>query len=150
MLPKLEVKIALEKATTVQERTNKQTQLREDVLRAKFDSTLAKKEEETKEKAFKLEQGEQYLGTINVNLKAAESKMKNENQGFWSSKKFIWSKSTDPNLVDLRRSSNKRTTDFVDQARAIAIAAQKEKREIQRTAMERLTQIEDRRGIWRA
>ncbi|KAL3519832.1 hypothetical protein ACH5RR_017981 [Cinchona calisaya] len=72
-----EVKIALEKAATVQERTNKQTQLREDALRAEFASTLAEKEEETKEKASKLEQAEQCLATINVDLKAAESKMKN-------------------------------------------------------------------------
>ena len=38
-----EAKNALEKAATVQERTNKQTQHREDALRAEFASTLAEK-----------------------------------------------------------------------------------------------------------
>lgn len=38
-----EAKAALEKAATVQERTNKQTQLREDALRAEFSESLANK-----------------------------------------------------------------------------------------------------------
>lgn len=38
-----EAKAALEKAATVQERTNKQTQLREDALREEFSNTLAEK-----------------------------------------------------------------------------------------------------------
>ncbi|CAK9181864.1 unnamed protein product [Ilex paraguariensis] len=72
-----EAKNALEKAATVQERTNKQTQLREDALRAEFSGTLADKEEEMKAKVAKIEQAEQRLTTLNSELKAAESKIKN-------------------------------------------------------------------------
>ncbi|KAK4345063.1 hypothetical protein RND71_035239 [Anisodus tanguticus] len=72
-----EVKNALEKAASVQERANKETQLREDALRDEFSSTLADKEEEIKEKASKLEQAEQRLATLSLELRAAESKVRN-------------------------------------------------------------------------
>ncbi|CAN4084115.1 unnamed protein product [Withania somnifera] len=72
-----EDKNALEKAAAVQERTNKQAQLREHALRDEFSSTLANKEEEVKEKEAKLEQAEQRLSTLNLELKVAESKVKN-------------------------------------------------------------------------
>ncbi|KAF7803401.1 guanylate-binding protein 1-like [Senna tora] len=71
-----EAKAALEKAAIVQERTNKQTQLREDALREEFSSTLAEKEDEIKDKAAKIEHVEQCLTTLNLELKAAESKIK--------------------------------------------------------------------------
>lgn len=72
-----EAKAALEKAAVVQERSNKQTQLREDALRAEFSSTLSEKEEEIKEKNAKIEYAEQRLTTLSLELKAAESKIKN-------------------------------------------------------------------------
>lgn len=72
-----EAKAALEKAAVVQERSNKQTQLREDDLRAEFSDRVAEKEEEIKEKSAKIEYAEQRLTTLSLELKAAESKIKN-------------------------------------------------------------------------
>ncbi|XP_052182162.1 uncharacterized protein LOC127794905 [Diospyros lotus] len=72
-----ETKGALEKAAAVQERTNKQTQLREDAIRAEFSDSLNEKEEEIKEKVAKIEYAEQRLTTLSLELKAAESKIKN-------------------------------------------------------------------------
>ncbi|CAJ1939156.1 unnamed protein product [Sphenostylis stenocarpa] len=71
-----EAKSALEKASIVQERTNKQTQLREDALREEFSGTLAEKEDEIKEKTAKIEHAEKCLTTLNLELKAAESKIR--------------------------------------------------------------------------
>lgn len=71
-----EAKAALEKAAIVQERTSKEMQQREDVLREEFSSTLAEKEEEMKEKATKIEHADQCLTTLRLELKAAESKMR--------------------------------------------------------------------------
>ncbi|KAI4296815.1 hypothetical protein L6164_036738 [Bauhinia variegata] len=71
-----EAKAALEKAATVQERTNLQTQLKEDALRKEFAGTLAEKEEEIKDKAAKIEHAEQCLTTLKFELKAAESKIR--------------------------------------------------------------------------
>ncbi|XP_061353620.1 uncharacterized protein LOC133298367 isoform X2 [Gastrolobium bilobum] len=71
-----EAKSALEKAANVQERTNKQTQLREDALREEFSGTLAEKEDEIKEKTAKLEHAERCLTTLKLELKAAESKIR--------------------------------------------------------------------------
>ncbi|KAB5534651.1 hypothetical protein DKX38_017737 [Salix brachista] len=68
-------KAALEKAANVQERTNKETQLREDALREEFSSHLVVKEDEIKEKNRRIEYAEQCLTTSNLELKAAESKM---------------------------------------------------------------------------
>ncbi|KAE9597202.1 hypothetical protein Lal_00007593 [Lupinus albus] len=70
-----EAKAALEKAAIVQERTNKQTQLREDVLREEFSITLAEKDDEIKEKTAKVEHAENCLTTLQLELKAAESKI---------------------------------------------------------------------------
>ncbi|KAK7319744.1 hypothetical protein RJT34_04469 [Clitoria ternatea] len=70
-----EANSALEKAAVVQERTNKQTQLREDALREEFSGTLVEKEEEIKEKTAKIEHAEKRLTTLNLELKAAESKI---------------------------------------------------------------------------
>ncbi|KAK6932614.1 Guanylate-binding protein/Atlastin, C-terminal [Dillenia turbinata] len=72
-----EAKFALEKAATVQDRGNKDARLREDTLRVEFDKTLAAKDEELKEKATKIEYAEQRLTTLNLELRTAESKMKN-------------------------------------------------------------------------
>ncbi|KAK7362781.1 hypothetical protein VNO77_04903 [Canavalia gladiata] len=71
-----EAKSALEKAAIVQERTNKQTQLREDALREEFSGTLAEKEDEIKEKTAKIEHADKCLTTLNLELKAAESKIR--------------------------------------------------------------------------
>lgn len=72
-----QAKDALEKAAAVQDRTNMQTQQREDTLRAEFATLLSEKEEEIKNKASKVEQAEQRLTTLNLELKAAGSKIKN-------------------------------------------------------------------------
>ncbi|CAN4117472.1 unnamed protein product [Withania somnifera] len=72
-----EVKNALEKAASVQERANKETQLREDALRDEFSNTLADKEEEIKDKTSKLEQAEQRLVTLSLELRNADSKVRN-------------------------------------------------------------------------
>ncbi|XP_022715821.1 guanylate-binding protein 7-like isoform X1 [Durio zibethinus] len=71
-----EAKAALEKAAIAQERTSKETQLREDTLREEFSHTLAEKEEEIKEKSAKIEHAEQCLTTLKLELKAAESKIR--------------------------------------------------------------------------
>ncbi|KAG4142541.1 hypothetical protein ERO13_D06G135500v2 [Gossypium hirsutum] len=71
-----EAKAALEKAAIVQERSSKETQLREDTLREEFSHTLADKEEEIKEKSAKIEHAEQSLTTLKLELKAAEAKIK--------------------------------------------------------------------------
>ncbi|XP_023543688.1 guanylate-binding protein 3-like isoform X1 [Cucurbita pepo subsp. pepo] len=70
-----DTKAALEKAALAEERTNKQTRLREDTLRKEFSITLAEKEDELKDKATKIEQAEQHLTTLRLELKAAESKI---------------------------------------------------------------------------
>ncbi|CAN1807113.1 Guanylate-binding protein 6 [Linum perenne] len=71
-----ETKAALEKAALAQERSSKETQLREDAIREEFSSVLADKEEEIKEKSSKIEQAEQRITTLNLELKAAESRIK--------------------------------------------------------------------------
>ncbi|KAL6282385.1 hypothetical protein ACE6H2_013314 [Prunus campanulata] len=70
-----EAKAALEKAAIVQERSNKETQKREDALREEFASSLAEKEEEIKDKAAKIEYAEQCLTTLRLELKTAKSKV---------------------------------------------------------------------------
>ncbi|KAH7568864.1 hypothetical protein ACOSP7_011940 [Xanthoceras sorbifolium] len=71
-----EAKAALEKAAIVQERSNKEMQMREDALREEFSNNLAEKEEEVKDKAAKIEHAEQCLTTLRLELKAAESKIR--------------------------------------------------------------------------
>uniref|UniRef100_A0A803LA16 GB1/RHD3-type G domain-containing protein n=1 Tax=Chenopodium quinoa TaxID=63459 RepID=A0A803LA16_CHEQI len=72
-----DAKSALGKTAVVQETTNKNMQLREDMLRAEFVKTLAVKEEELKEKMAKVDQVEQQLTTLQLGLKAAESRVIN-------------------------------------------------------------------------
>ncbi|KAG9158895.1 hypothetical protein Leryth_026360 [Lithospermum erythrorhizon] len=70
-----EAKNALEKVAAIQERTNKQTQLREDALRAEFDTISSKKDAVIRDKELKLEQAEQHLSTLSLELKAARSRI---------------------------------------------------------------------------
>ncbi|PWA88599.1 guanylate-binding family protein [Artemisia annua] len=72
-----EAKSALEKAAAVQDLSNKQTQQREDVLRAEFAVTLTDKEAELRDRASKLEHAEQCVTTLSLQLKTAESKIEN-------------------------------------------------------------------------
>ncbi|XP_071735830.1 uncharacterized protein [Rutidosis leptorrhynchoides] len=72
-----EAKSTLEKAAAVQDLSSKQTQQREDVLRAEFAGTLSDKEAELKDRASKLENAEQRLTTLSLQLKTAESKINN-------------------------------------------------------------------------
>ncbi|MED6132973.1 hypothetical protein PIB30_023871 [Stylosanthes scabra] len=71
-----DAKNALEKAAIAQERTNKQTQLREDAIREEFADTLAEKDDEIKQKTAKIEHAEKCLTTLKLELKAAESKIR--------------------------------------------------------------------------
>ncbi|KAL8229842.1 hypothetical protein R6Q57_014742 [Mikania cordata] len=84
-----EAKSALEKAVAVQDRSNKQTQQREDVLRAEFAGTLADKEAELKDRASKLEHAEQLVTSLSLQLKTAESKIKNHDSDISSLKTQI-------------------------------------------------------------
>ncbi|KAL1809059.1 hypothetical protein ACET3Z_026049 [Daucus carota] len=84
-----EAKNALEKAAAVQERSNKQTQLREDALRDEFSGVLADKEVELKDKTAKIEHAEQRLTTLSLEMKAAESKIKSYDMEIASLKKQI-------------------------------------------------------------
>ncbi|KAI3731766.1 hypothetical protein L1987_62955 [Smallanthus sonchifolius] len=84
-----EAKSALEKAAAAQDRSNKQTQQREDVLRAEFAGTLADKEAELKDRASKLEHAEQCVTTLSLQLKTAESKIKNYDSDISSLKSQI-------------------------------------------------------------
>lgn len=176
-----EAKAALEKAATIQERTSKDTQKREDALREEFASSLAEKEEEIKDKAAKIEYAEQCLTTLKLELKAAKSKvdsydaetqsMKLEikqlsekleaanarSHSFEREKKILEQEKIHLEQKYLSESSRfeevqerckvaereaARATDIADKARAQSDAAQKEKSEMQRLAMERLAQIE--------
>ncbi|RID60494.1 hypothetical protein BRARA_F03646 [Brassica rapa] len=71
-----EARSALQKAASVQERSGKETQLREDALREEFTLTLTEKDEEIKEKTTKIEKAEQSLTVLRSELKAAESKIR--------------------------------------------------------------------------
>ncbi|KAL4563591.1 hypothetical protein LXL04_027635 [Taraxacum kok-saghyz] len=71
-----EAKNALEKAAMVQDRASRQTQNREDSLRAEFSGTLSDKEAEIRDKVLKIEKAEQRVTTLSLELKAAESKIK--------------------------------------------------------------------------
>ncbi|XP_057544659.1 uncharacterized protein LOC130823861 isoform X2 [Amaranthus tricolor] len=176
-----EAKAALEKAAVVQERADKTRQSREDSLRNEFASSLAKKEEEIKEQAAKIENAEQRLATLSFELKAADSKISSYElkiSGFRSDIKALNEKLDAANaaaqsyereakileqqkihLEQKYRSEflrfdevqdrckaaekeSKRATEVADGARLDAAAAQKEKSEIQRLAMERLAHIE--------
>lgn len=70
-----DTKAALEKAALAEERTNKQTRLREDDLRKEFSNILSVKEDELKDKATKIKQVEEHLTTLGLELKVAESKI---------------------------------------------------------------------------
>ncbi|KAF8032158.1 hypothetical protein BT93_D1169 [Corymbia citriodora subsp. variegata] len=176
-----EAKAALEKAAIAQERTNKDTQNREDALRAEFSIELAAKEEEVKEKVAKLEYAEQCLITIKSELKAAESKIESydveivslrneiralsekfetanakaqsferearivEQEKLHLEQKYLSEFERFEEVQERCRNAEKearRSTEMADKARADAVAAQKEKNDIQRLAMERLAQIE--------
>ncbi|KAJ4901504.1 Guanylate-binding family protein [Raphanus sativus] len=71
-----EARSALQKAASVQERSGKETQLREDALREEYTLTLTEKDEEIKEKTTKIEKAEQSLTVLRSELKAAESKIR--------------------------------------------------------------------------
>ncbi|KAL0542789.1 hypothetical protein IC582_017866 [Cucumis melo] len=70
-----DTKAALEKAALAEERSNKQTRLREDGLRKEFSNILSEKEDELKDKAAKIKQAEEHLTTLGLELKVAESKI---------------------------------------------------------------------------
>ncbi|XP_014493951.1 guanylate-binding protein 1 [Vigna radiata var. radiata] len=176
-----EAKSALEKASIVQERTNKQTQLREDALREEFSGTLAEKEDEIRDKTAKIDHAEKCLATLNLELKAAESKIRTYDSEISSLRIEIKELTEKLKIENARAQSYEReamvfqqeknhleqkyqtefkrfdevqerckiaekeaarATEVADKMRGEAGMAQKEKSEMQRLAMERLTQIE--------
>ncbi|KAJ8633464.1 hypothetical protein MRB53_026800 [Persea americana] len=70
-----EAKTALQNAARIQEHSKKDTQQREDALRAEFAASLAEKEEEIKDKMAKIEQADHHLSSLELQLKASESKL---------------------------------------------------------------------------
>ncbi|KAL5715833.1 hypothetical protein ACHQM5_017601 [Ranunculus cassubicifolius] len=72
-----EAKAALEKAATVQERSNKQTQFREDALRAEFAVSLSDKDDEIRKYLSKIENVEKRLTTLSLQYEAEASKVRN-------------------------------------------------------------------------
>ncbi|XP_023517652.1 guanylate-binding protein 3-like [Cucurbita pepo subsp. pepo] len=176
-----DAKAALEKAALAEERTNKQTRLREDALRKDFSNTLAEKEDELKDKAAKIEQAEQHLTTLRLELKAAESKIGSYDvevfslrheikelkerletanaraQSFEKESRILQQEKIHLDqkyLSEFQRFDEvqercrlaehdvKKATEIADKARIEASAAQEEKNEMQRLAMERLARIE--------
>ncbi|XVE51399.1 hypothetical protein DITRI_Ditri02bG0037100 [Diplodiscus trichospermus] len=176
-----EAKAALEKAAIMQERTSKETQLREDTLREEFSHTLAEKEVEIMDKSAKIGHAEQCLMTLKLELKAAESKVLSYDAEISSLRveiRELADKLENANtkalsfereaktleqekihlqgkyLSEFRRFAEveersriaekeaKKVTELADKARAESVAAQKEKSEMQKMAMERVTQIE--------
>ncbi|XP_022926605.1 guanylate-binding protein 3-like [Cucurbita moschata] len=176
-----DAKAALEKAALAEERTNKQTRLREDALRKDFSNTLAEKEDELKDKAAKIEQAEQHLTTLRLELKAAESKIGSYDvevislrheikelkerletanaraQSFEKESRILQQEKIHLDqkyLSEFQRFDEvqercrlaehdvKKATEIADKARNEASAAQEEKNEMQRLAMERLARIE--------
>ncbi|KAI3424626.1 GB1/RHD3-type G domain-containing protein [Psidium guajava] len=110
-----EAKAALEKAAISQERTNKDTQKREDALRAEFSIDLAAKEEEVKEKVAKIEYAEQCLITIKSELKAAESKIENYDVEIMSLKSEIRALSEKFETANAKAQSFEREARIVEQ-----------------------------------
>ncbi|XP_068665199.1 uncharacterized protein [Aristolochia californica] len=176
-----EAKGALERSATIQERSSKQAQLREDALREEFSASLAKKEEVIKDKQVKIDESEHKLVSLTADLKAAESKLKSFElessalkleikelgekletvkataQSYEREARILEQEKINLEQKYLSESKRfeeagercaiaekeaKRATELADKARAEAAAAQKEKSEVQRVAMERLTQIE--------
>uniref|UniRef100_A0A0A0KI62 GB1/RHD3-type G domain-containing protein n=1 Tax=Cucumis sativus TaxID=3659 RepID=A0A0A0KI62_CUCSA len=123
-----DTKAALEKAALAEERTNKQTRLREDDLRKEFSNILSVKEDELKDKATKIKQVEEHLTTLGLELK----KYLSEFQRFDEVQE----------RCRFAEHEAKKATEIADKARNEASAAQEGKNEMQRLAMERMAQIE--------
>ncbi|CAK7350519.1 unnamed protein product [Dovyalis caffra] len=132
-----ETKAALEKAANVQERTNKETQLREDALREEFSGHLVGKENEIKEKNRKIEYAEQCLTTLNLELKAAESKMKSYDTEISSLKLEI------KELVEKLETANAKAQSYEKEARIL----EQEKIHLEqryRSEFERFAEVQER------
>ncbi|XP_071715837.1 uncharacterized protein [Rutidosis leptorrhynchoides] len=108
-----EAKNALEKAAAVQDRASKQTQHREDALRAEFAGTLADKEAEIKDNTLKIEQAEQRVTTLSLELKAAESKIKSYDSEISSLKSDI------KELVDRLENANTTAQSYEKEVRIL-------------------------------
>ncbi|CAI8618276.1 unnamed protein product [Vicia faba] len=132
-----EAKSALEKASIVQERTNKQTQLREDVLREEFSETLAEKDEEIKEKTAKIEHAEMCLTTLKLELKAAESKIRSYDTEISSLRNEI------KDLTDKLKSENAKAQSYEREA----MVYQQEKNNLEqkyRSEFKRFEEVQER------
>ncbi|KEH30967.1 guanylate-binding family protein [Medicago truncatula] len=128
-----EAKSALEKAAIVQERTNKQTQLREDVLREEFSGTLAEKDEEIKEKTAKIEHAEMCLTTLKLELKAAESKIRSYDTEISSLRNEI------KDLTDRMKSENAKAQSYEREA----IVYQQEKNHLEQKYQSEFKRFEE-------
>eukprot|EP00253_Pinus_taeda_P026642 PITA_26642 len=71
-----ESQTTLQRATSLHESATKQAQLREDTLRANFSATITQKENEVKDSLTRLENAEHRLGTLNLQLKGQENKIR--------------------------------------------------------------------------
>uniref|UniRef100_I1KLQ5 GB1/RHD3-type G domain-containing protein n=1 Tax=Glycine max TaxID=3847 RepID=I1KLQ5_SOYBN len=150
-----EAQSALQKAANVQERTNKQTQLREDALREEFSGTLAEKAAESKIRSYDTE-----ISSLRIEIKELTEKLKAENAKAQSYEREAIVFQQEKNHLEQKyhtefkrfdevqercKTAEKeaaRATEVADKARAEAGMAQKERSEMQRLAMERLAQIE--------
>ncbi|RWW18787.1 hypothetical protein GW17_00017202 [Ensete ventricosum] len=150
-----DAKTALERAAVAQERTNKKVQAREDTLRTEYAEQLATKAAESELKRRESESSVlkdeiqgllENLDTVKTMAQTHERQAKileQENNHLQEkylseSKKFD---EADRRCKDAERKAKKATV-LADTARAEVVAAQKEKNEAQRLAMERLALIE--------
>ncbi|KAJ8761398.1 hypothetical protein K2173_001529 [Erythroxylum novogranatense] len=132
-----ETKNALEKAAIVQERTSKETQLREDAMREEFSSHMAEKEKEIKEKNGMIEHAEQRLTTLNMELKAAESKIESFDAEISSLKLEI------KELVERLETANAKAQSYEREARIL----EQEKIHLEqkyRSEFERFAEVQER------
>ncbi|KAK1557885.1 hypothetical protein Q3G72_033681 [Acer saccharum] len=110
-----EAKAALEKAAIVQERTNKEMQLKEDALREEFANSLDEKEEEVKDKAAKIVHAEQCLTTLRLELKTVNSKIKSYEVEVSSLKLEIKEMSEKLEVINAKVQSLERETRMMEQ-----------------------------------
>ncbi|KAL9243637.1 hypothetical protein vseg_017497 [Gypsophila vaccaria] len=114
-----EAKAALAKAATAQERGSKNMQQREDALRTEFASSLAKKEEEIRDQASKIEQAEQRLATLSFELKDAEARIKNYDLQISEFKGNIKELTEKLDAVNAKSQSYEREAQILDQEKLL-------------------------------
>ncbi|TXG47473.1 hypothetical protein EZV62_026767 [Acer yangbiense] len=141
-----EAKAALEKAAIVQERTNKEMQLREDALRHFIFMNM--QEEEVKDKAAKIVHAEQCLTTLRLELKVQslerETRMMEQEKLHLEEKYRSEFERFDEvhERCKIAEREAKRSNEVAEKERAEATAASRAKSDFEKLAMERLAVIE--------